>query len=307
MIDKTYYDPNKWELVDCILCKSNDFKEICSYDHIKIVKCKTCGLIYRNPRFKENLNREFYSYDYYGSYKDTEERVSLARGCLFRNALDRLHKKITSDSKKTLLDVGCGQGHFLKLAKDLSWEVEGVELSKAACEYAKEKFDIDIKNKDLREVNFPDCYFDTITLWNVLDHLLYPIDILREIYRVLKPEGILVIRVPNVKFHFFIHKLFSLFQVDTKSDGLRDPSIIVNFGFSKKTIKKVLKKVDFQKIKAFNSILSSGDPYRSMDVFSDRLVNLFKKAYWMFSQVIFYITFGKVLTGSSLLVYARKK
>jgi len=253
---------------------------------------------------KGSLNREFYSFDYYGEYEGIEEKISSARIGLFKNILSQLQKEKSRHSRR-ILDVGCGQGHFLKLAKDSGWKVEGAELAKSACEYARQKFGIEIKNKDLKEALFPDAYFDVVTLWNVLDHLLDPLDTLKEIYRILKPEGILVIRVPNVSFHLFIHGMFSLLPAGIKSGKLRDPSIIINYGFSKSTISGLLEAAGFRKIKVYNSPLSHGDPYKLFKI-SERLTSTVKGIVYLISKFIFYLSAKKYLAGSSILVSARK-
>jgi len=296
---------DKWELVNCNLCGSNDLGDVCSYGKIKIVRCKKCGLIYRNPRSKEDMNREFYSFDYYGEHKGIEERISSARIGLFQNILSRLQKEVRGDSRR-ILDVGCGQGQFLKLAKDSGWEVEGVELAKSACGYARKKFGIEVRNEDLKEAVFPDAYFDIVTLWNVLDHLLDPLDALKEIYRILKPGGILVSRVPNVGFHLFVHGIFSSLPAGIKSGNLRDPSIIINYGFSKSTISGLLEEAGFRKIRVYNSPLSYGDPYKSFKIFKDYTTNILKKAYFILSQAVYYLSFGKCRMGTSLLAWAEK-
>lgn len=296
---------DKWELVNCNLCGSDHFREVCSYGAIKIVKCTTCGFIYRNPRLKENMNREFYSFDYYGGYKTIEEYISNARLPLFKRILSKLGDKLRSNSRK-LLDIGCGQGYFLKLAKDLGWQVEGVELAKSACNYAKQEFGIDVVNKSIEEASFKENSFDLITLWNVLDHLLDPLETLREIRQILKPEGLLVIRIPNVNFHLFIHKLFSLIPFKPRKGRFCDPSVIVNYGFSAKTIRKMLEKLNFRDIKILNSPLTFGDPYKSLNILGAQKVNLLKFCLNTLSQSVFFFSFGKIYISSSLIVYCKK-
>jgi ubiquinone/menaquinone biosynthesis C-methylase UbiE len=251
------------------------------------------------------MNREFYSLDYYGEYEGMEERISNARLGLFRKVLLQLDKEVKTKSRR-LLDVGCGQGHFLKMAQDAGWQVEGVELAKSVCDYAQKNFGIGVINKNLEEANFGQNFFDCITLWNVLDHLLDPLVTLKEVKRILKPQGILLIRVPNVNFHLFIHKLLTLLPTNNRYKEIRGLSVITNYGFSNRTIKQILAKAGFKKIEVNNSPLSFGDPYRSCSVFNELTINLIKNCFFILARLIFYLSFRLLFLGSSLLIYARK-
>ncbi|MBU1727270.1 MAG: class I SAM-dependent methyltransferase [Candidatus Omnitrophica bacterium] len=292
------------EKVNCILCGSWESREICSYKQVKIAHCEKCGFIYRNPRLKKDSNEQFYSFDYYKEYEGIDIKIIEARLDLFRTVLKKLSKKISYDSRK-ILDVGCGHGHFLKLARDLGWNAKGVELSKTACAYAKEIFGLDVVDKSVDRACLNENYFDTVTLWNVLDHLSSPLVQLKEIRRLLKPRGVLFIRVPNVSFHLFVHKLFRLLPQFLKTRLINDPSVITNYGFSSKTIKKILNKTGFCNIAVYNSPLSSGDPYKSAS-FNQGFVKLIKLLLNMVSNAVYFLSFGKFYIGSSLIIYAEK-
>jgi SAM-dependent methyltransferase len=108
-------------------------------------------------------------------------------------------RKIVTRSKKTgrILDVGCATGSFLLGMKEIhSWEVFGVEISPHAANIARMN-GLEVFTGTLEEANFSAASFDAVTLWDVLEHLHDPISSLGEIYRILKPEGTLVVRVPN--------------------------------------------------------------------------------------------------------------
>lgn len=293
------------EYISCNFCGQDNAEFICSYDGVRIVKCKNCGLIYRNPRIKENQIKKFYNTNYYGSYynRGLDQKISQARTRLFKKVLSELRNKTKG---RRLLDVGCGQGHFLNMAKENGWEVQGVEFAESACRYARENFGLEIINKELKDANFASGYFDAVTLWNVLDHLLDPLGTLCEIYRVLKPKGILVIRIPNVCLHLFMRKIFSLLLFSLRSNKFRGPFVIHNYGFNNKTIKNILQKGYFREVKVYNSPLSHGDPYKSFKIFEDFTINILKSTYFIFVQFVYYLSLGKYTMGISLLVWARK-
>lgn len=115
-------------------------------------------------------------------------------------ALKRKLKLINSfnSEDKKLLDVGCGTGDFLNLAKSNHWQVSGVEPNFNARAIANEKTDNSIFDID-QLLKFQKHSFDVITLWHVLEHLPKLENHLAVIESLLKPNGRLVIAVPNYK------------------------------------------------------------------------------------------------------------
>jgi predicted SAM-dependent methyltransferase len=76
--------------------------------------------------------------------------------------------------------------------------VQGVELNGDVARFASEKYGLDIAIGTLEEARLPDNAFDAVTMWDVLEHVYDPATTLAEIHRILKPDGVLVIRVPNL-------------------------------------------------------------------------------------------------------------
>jgi 2-polyprenyl-3-methyl-5-hydroxy-6-metoxy-1,4-benzoquinol methylase len=106
----------------------------------------------------------------------------------------KLIEKRTS-KKGVLLDYGCGTGDFLAYAKKSGWCTFGFEPNSKAKENAKEK-GIEIIDS-LKQLD--DNRFDVISLWHVLEHVYHPEASIAEFKRILKPEGVLIIAVPNYK------------------------------------------------------------------------------------------------------------
>jgi len=142
--------PEDLKSVTCSFCHSDDARWLCTYEDVTIVKCRSCGFIYRNPRLKNDVTYEFYKRQYYDDYKEIEGLISGSRKELFRKALRELDSRLYSPSRK-ILDIGCGQGHFLKIARDSGWHCAGVELAPSACQFAKDIFGIEIINKSIEE------------------------------------------------------------------------------------------------------------------------------------------------------------
>ncbi len=95
------------------------------------------------------------------------------------------------------LDVGCGRGHFLAAMRRRGWSVHGVEPSPQAAERAREEYGLPIQTGALRDVS-RSVEFDVVTLWHVLEHVADPVEFLGDVWRVLRPGGLVVIETPNV-------------------------------------------------------------------------------------------------------------
>jgi ubiquinone/menaquinone biosynthesis C-methylase UbiE len=166
-----------------------------------LVKCNRCGLIYQNPRPTIDDIGVHYPPEY-DSYNTVPNRVK--NSWLMSKAIQYgINKRcrIVQENRKggSILDIGCATGEFLNgMRRYPTWETYGVEISPFASSVARERFGLEVFTGILEEAAYPDEFFDAITLWDVFEHLHDPTNTLREIYRILKPEGVLIIRVPNV-------------------------------------------------------------------------------------------------------------
>lgn len=115
-------------------------------------------------------------------------------------ALKRKLKLINSvtENRKTLLDVGCGTGDFLQVAAKSGWEISGIEPNEQARNIANKKTNNSVSGTE-QLLNFESQSFDVITLWHVLEHLPDLNQQISTFKKLLKPDGALVIAVPNFK------------------------------------------------------------------------------------------------------------
>jgi 2-polyprenyl-3-methyl-5-hydroxy-6-metoxy-1,4-benzoquinol methylase len=97
-----------------------------------------------------------------------------------------------------LLDIGCSIGRLLDLARRRGYDVLGLELGERAAQHAREHYGLPILQRTLNETGLDADSFDVVTLMEVLEHLPQPREMLREVHRILKPGGALLIGVPNV-------------------------------------------------------------------------------------------------------------
>ena len=185
----------KMEMVSipCPICKSPRGNPMHREGSFQMVKCPSCRFIYLNPRPTEESLFRFYQ-DYL-----PEDGVSIASwqkmmGPVFKRSA-RLIKRYREKGK--LLDVGTGFGFFLGEMKNQGWEVEGIEISLKGRNFAREVLNLTVHPGPLTETGFPEEAFDVITAFYVIEHLSDPIAFLRECYRILKPQGFLLLRYPH--------------------------------------------------------------------------------------------------------------
>jgi len=96
-----------------------------------------------------------------------------------------------------LLDVGCGNGRFLKLASEMGWGVEGIDLDPIAAETAQTR-GFSVRCGTIDVLDDASERYDVITLSHVIEHVYDPLGLLRDLYRLLKPGGRLWLETPNL-------------------------------------------------------------------------------------------------------------
>lgn len=192
------------EYVRCNLCGADDTESVAEIEGFHIVRCRQCGLMYVNPRYREDFLQQLYTADYYEhdgirngqaffGYEDyiaDEENIRIT----FAKRLRTIERFV---NKGRLLDIGCATGFFLDLARDKGWKVVGSEVSQFAAQYAREKFGLDVYLGVLRQLHFEAETFDAVTMWDVIEHVPDPMSDLREVWRILREGGLLSLITPD--------------------------------------------------------------------------------------------------------------
>jgi len=163
---------------------------------------------------------------------DGKERNRLEERELFLSDIDYVVNYLTTLSPGKILDIGCGLGWLLSALPD-GWEKHGIELSKTAAEFAQKYGKI--FQGPLSKSTYPDNYFDVIFMHHVIEHMDKPEEEIKNIKRILKPGGILILGTPD--FDSGCARLFggnyrllhdqthiSLFSNDSMHRFLRDNS-----------------------------------------------------------------------------------
>ena len=183
---------------DCYLCISGNNHLLWSKSDFNVVKCDNCGLVFTklpSTYVLEKFNADYYAKDYLTNYENRKETLA-------KRFLKRLKDIETIKRGGKLLDVGCSTGLFLKIASENSqyrWKLFGIDINRNSIKFAKTKANASFYCASLHGEKFKANFFDCVTCFDVLEHDADIRGNLKEIYRILKPGGLLVIQVPNCK------------------------------------------------------------------------------------------------------------
>lgn len=194
-------------LDNCPVCQKTEFRNrlvvedyTVSHESFAIVQCAGCGFQFTNPRPTASEIGKYYESDAYVSHNSTagglvNQAYKLARVFTMRRKVKLLNKLAPRRGK--LLDYGCGTGHFLSAAKSAGWQVSGFEPNARARAEASTRLEQPVGEEVLEAL--PAGSFDAITLWHVLEHVHTLNETLAQLVSLLKPDGVLLIAVPNVE------------------------------------------------------------------------------------------------------------
>lgn len=227
--------------MNCPLCQNNNPKKFKIYfdTDIKAYQCLSCNLVSQYPGPGEAKDPDYYS----RGFRNGSEWMFPERNNVLTNIADNI---FYIKSNPVILDVGCGDGHFLSICQNRGWETYGIEPSRELAEYADKKVG-NIKQGFYDKNDYPEKYFDVISMIQVLEHIANPCSFLETAKYHLKTNGIVVIEVPSI---YAPHVL--LYSKLTKYFHAKNPSGVgpdhVNY-FSPHSLEMICKKAGLKPIK----------------------------------------------------------
>lgn len=167
-----------------------------SGEEFELLLDENLGLLKTHPQpAPENLGRYYESDDYIshtdGKRSFFEKIYHLVKQKALRDKIAIIEN--FQKGKGSILDIGAGTGDFLVTAKNSGWDVKGIEPSEKALNIAKNKGIEFISGIEKVE----NASFDVVTMWHVLEHVLDIEQHIKELRRILKPGGTIIIAVPN--------------------------------------------------------------------------------------------------------------
>lgn len=187
------------------MCDANEHTNVCSRNRqgttYSVVRCRFCGFHYVNPEPDETELLALYDAEY-----------SEGHGQIWHGFEDELNRQMIGELQRrgirSLVDLGAGQGRFVRHALDSGIDAHGVEPSALNCEVARNRYGVMLRRLTVQQFLASHARdLDCITMLNVLEHLPDPLSVLRQSADALRPRGVLAIVVPNVDFTLLLGRL----------------------------------------------------------------------------------------------------
>jgi 2-polyprenyl-3-methyl-5-hydroxy-6-metoxy-1,4-benzoquinol methylase len=184
----------------CPTCGAASEKPELAKDHMVVVRCGVCDLVYVNPTFdEEHYQRVYASTEYQEIVRElgiSSHDYRVGRFGTERVALMEALVRCRDGKPVRYLDVGCSTGFVVEAAAARGWAASGIDLNPSAIEFGRSR-GLDLRTVALEDAGFAPGMFDAISLFDVLEHLLTPARTLRTCIDLLAPGGILFLYVPN--------------------------------------------------------------------------------------------------------------
>lgn len=256
--------------ISCPWCCYTGWHPLIVDDDVPVVRCINCGIAYALIIPTLEAIREYYTKQF-ADERHWERELASARPWLHRRLLAQImhHRR-----GGKLLDIGCSFGFFINMARGMGYDVIGVEISEPAVNYARNKLGLNVFIGTLEEASFDEESIDVVTMIDVLEHIPEPMKTLREAKRILREGGLLVVRVPNFKFHWL--KTLLLRAIKRRGFIGLDSHNHVNH-FTVKALRDGLRRLGFNVVE-----VRPGAP----NIYRRWLFDAVRIAYWALAQAL---------------------
>lgn len=291
--------------VACSICESGTCREVAfGYRFegmwLQALECPRCGIIFLHPPLPSEAIRTLYSKEYF----EQDFRCGYAHSCFDSSHHDRLidhallKRLSTQKPQGRMLEIGCAGGVFLNAARTYGFEVEGVELSCDASEFAQKNFGLRIFNGTVFEAQFNNDLFDVIVMGDVLEHLPNPMETLRELWRIIAHGGLLVIISPTQTNSIFSKIGLALYKLLGKKVAIDLPPYHL-FEYRPASLKNLLNRTGFTVL-----CQSVGALHPSHLVLRGSMLQRIGKKLFQYPNYVLTELFG--VFGDRITVYATK-
>jgi SAM-dependent methyltransferase len=280
-----------YELTRCIVCESADTSDVASSEDLRdesellwqfhmrrlkpqtpperlvdrvafsqapawrLVRCDACGLVYRNPAEKREALRSTYA----EAAPDRDALLALheAQRRTYRAQARRLTQSL--ERRGAGLEVGSYVGAFLAAARETRWHFEGLDVNPNVNAFTR-SLGFTVHDGDLESWQ-TDRQFDAVTIWNTFDQLPDPRSAVRVAARLLRPGGVLAIRVPN-------GACYATWRAELRASSVARRQVAVallaqnnlltfpyRFGFSPASLERLLRSGGFRVVRVVPDVL----------------------------------------------------
>ena len=184
----------------CPTCGSTRRELELEKEGLSLVRCQDCDLVYVNPVFDEAHYKTIYqAEDYQAIVRDLGEASHDYRVERFgkeRVGIMARFLRSADGEAPRYLDIGCSTGFVVEAARDAGWQASGLDLNPSAVAFGRKR-GLELSEGGLDDHALPEESFDAVSLFDVLEHIVNPGEILAKALKLLKPGGIVFLYVPN--------------------------------------------------------------------------------------------------------------
>lgn len=193
---------------DCPICGHQQFKikynlqdYTVSKEFYDILECESCGFMFTQNVPDASEIGPYYKSEDYVSHSNTQKGLFFkiyhkVREFMLNRKERAISKNIKEKENQKILDIGTGRGYFLNHMQQSGYSCTGIEQDADVREMAKKSFSLNILPPE-ELFHLEENQFDIITLWHVLEHVHDLSAYLEKIKKLLTPDGLLVIALPN--------------------------------------------------------------------------------------------------------------
>lgn len=220
----------------------------------RVVRCRVCGLVYRNPVEKRGVVRDTYAAE--APPAGALHALHRAQEHAFRAQTRRLERHLER-GRGIGLEVGSYVGAFLAAARAAHWRFEGLDVNTRVNAFAR-SLGFTVHEGELEQFN-PGRRFDAIAIWNTFDQLPDPRTATRAAARLLRPDGLLAIRVPNGECYARWRRRLSIRPTHTIAAAVLAHNNLLTFpyryGFSPSSLARLLRDTGFRVVETVGDVL----------------------------------------------------
>jgi SAM-dependent methyltransferase len=231
------------EYVRCNLCRADDYTVLFPKGAAQlhqIVRCNHCGLMYANPQ--ESVDCDIYTADdrlkAYQDWVEASSQYFVKQHVQLPDQEEIIHMlNNLFPERGKLLEIGSYLGVFLNRIRADGWDVRGLEPDPGPANHSRSKYGLEVIGEFLPNAGFSDDEFDAVIMLHVIEHVPNPVEILHEIHRILKTDGVLIVETP--RFDSFMFKFL----------GRRERSITIPghiYFFTTQTLQQILERNGFE-------------------------------------------------------------
>ncbi len=200
-----HVEPIYHHLVQCPVCGSDDLAQkmalkdwFLTGESFDIIQCNACRVCFTSPQpDRSDMARFYQSAEYISHTNKASGLLSSIYKSVRKIALKHKYRIVTEEKAMgSILDIGCGTGHLLHTFALKGWHTKGIEPGEHARRFAVNTFGLDVEDEPVLD-KLESESFDVVSMWHVLEHVYDVNQRMKQIYRLLANDGLVLIALPN--------------------------------------------------------------------------------------------------------------